>query len=182
MKEKAPPPRLPVEIFHACAALFPRFVRVSQKLELSGIQIFALWYMRHNGAATDDGQWAVPREECTELLRTECDYSAQNVERLLSRLESKNLILRTRARFNDPTLDSSDEEWTKPKQRVVVVLSEGQAKIEEFKQGIGELFVESISQLPPIIRSPLLRSLPMIARAAAWLLQKSAHAEASRER
>lgn len=159
---------LPDEVFHVFAGLFPDLLRIIESADLNAVEFFTLWYLKYQGDAGDDDEWVVMRYEVTELFAKEVLYTDQKVDQHLKRLERKNLINRRRmtAAERSRKVRGVDEG------ALVALLPEGVARLERVKQGISQLFEETIAGVPSPIRLPFMKvAFPAIAKVAKTLLE-----------
>ena len=165
MKAKA---ALPDKVFEVFAALLPEFMRIAQSCDLTGVELFVLIYLKHQGEPFGDKQWAFLRQRFTELLKIQLGYSDGDVDQLLNRMEQKQLVLRSRL-----TLEQKEKVFQTATGRkgIVVLLPIGYEKIEQIKGEIGTLFTSAIQDVPALLRRPFLSvSLPLIGKLAETIL------------
>lgn len=163
-------------LFRAFATLIPKFMQISEKCGVDLVEIFTLWYVRHNGKTRQnqnpEEEVILLQAELTRLLRKEFGYTPQNVDRLLKRLEDKRLLRRT------GRLDPVEHEilfgTSTGRKDTVTLLTAGSEKVEEFKKEIVYVFTSVFSSMPKGLLQVLSPVLQRLVKMAAWVTSQYA--------
>jgi hypothetical protein len=169
---------LPEEVFHGFAAVFPRLVQLAQSCQLSPIDVFVLWHIRHFGIKEkgDSGPKMVLRQDLTKVLKNEFKHSDANVSKLIKDLENQEFIS-----CKDLSEHSRNELFGKEagRRKVVIITDRGSEQIELFKEKIQTLIDDAMKRMPVAMRMTTKAFLPVGASLAKWFIESHSNKDIS---
>ena len=154
----------PADLYRLIPALYPHFADILDSTELTGVEFFALSYIKYRGKPLDGGHVAIPVSELKAILLKLGEYNTLSGAAgfIANRLEKRYGFVRSvtlsHKERRDLFADSTGY------RDAVVLTDAGHAKLKQVNDLVEQLYHQVSAGTPYLIRQPLLGAFRKAAR------------------